>query len=229
VIVAIDGPAGSGKSTTARAVAERLGFRYLDTGAMYRAVTLAFVRAGVEAGSDEARRLLATIRIDLEGEQGGLRVWLDGEDVTEAIRLPDVSAAVSGVAAVPAVRESLVREQRRLAETYEQRGLGVVLDGRDIGTVVFPNAPVKVFLVADDAVRARRRMQELRLQGVEIAYEDVLEDLRRRDRLDSSRKHAPLRKAPDAMELDTTNLSIAQQVDFVERLVRERRSPESVL
>ncbi|HEX7069938.1 MAG TPA: (d)CMP kinase [Rhodothermales bacterium] len=229
MIIAIDGPAGSGKSTTARAVAERLGFRYLDTGAMYRAVTLAFVRAGVDAESQEARRLLGSIRIDLEDEEGGLRVRLDGEDVTDAIRRPEVSAAVSSVAAVPAVRESLVRQQRRLAEDYARRGSGVVLDGRDIGTHVFPDAPVKVFLVANEAVRAARRMRELQGGGVEIGYEQVLEDLRRRDELDSARAHAPLRKADDAVELDTTDLSIAQQVEFVERLVRERRSSESVL
>ncbi len=228
MIIAIDGPAGSGKSTTARAVADRLGFSYLDTGAMYRAATLAFQREGIDPSTDAAAVLLHSIRIDLSYLDGRLQVRLNDEDVTEFIRKPEVTAAVSAVAAVPAVRKHLVAEQRRLAAESDVRGGGVVLDGRDIGTHVFPDASLKIFLVASDEVRAARRMSELRGAGISVTYEEVLSDLRKRDQMDRSRAMAPLRKAEDAVEVDTTRLTIEEQVDLVEKLARERSRSHSV-
>jgi cytidylate kinase len=228
LIIAIDGPAGSGKSTTARAVAERLGYLYLDTGAMYRAVALAFLRAGAEMTAEAAERLLPGVRIDLVHAEGRLRVLLGGEDVSEAIRRTDVGAGASHVALLPAVRAKLVDEQRRIARGYEAAGGGVVLDGRDIGTVVFPEADVKVFMVADPEVRAARRREELARRGEAVAYASVLEELRQRDRQDAERALAPLRKAADAVELDTTALGFEAQVERVLQLVQERRSGSAV-
>lgn len=228
MIIAIDGPAGSGKSTTARAVAERLGYLYLDTGAMYRAVALAFIRAGAERTSEAARRLLPSIRIDLSHDERGLRIVLDGADVSEAIRRPDVTAASSEVAALEPVRTKLVDEQRRIAHTYEQEGGGVVIDGRDIGTVVFPDADVKFFMTASEQVRAERRFDELMEKTGDASYDTVLEDIRRRDRQDASRALAPLRKAEDAIELDTSRLNVDEQVDVVIQAVMERQNRSSV-
>ena len=224
VIVAIDGPAGSGKSTTARLVAHRLGCLYLDTGAMYRAVALAFLRADV-VGSDgvAADRVLESMAIDMVLEGFGNRVLLNGEDVTEAIRRADVTSASSVVSALPAVRHKLVEEQRRIARNHEAQGRGVVLDGRDIGTVVFPAASTKVFLVADLSERARRRHAELAARGIEASIEEVMTDLEERDHRDRSRSIAPLRKADDAVELDTSQLTIEEQVDFVVDLILESR------
>lgn len=228
MIVAIDGPAGSGKSTTARAIADRLGFRYLDTGAMYRAATLAVGRAAMSIDDASVHAILSQSRIDLEFAGGTMHVMLNGEDVTAAIRHPEVSAAVSEIAALAPVRNHLVAEQRRLASAYREAGEGVVLDGRDIGTHVFPDAEVKVFLVADSTVRAQRRLAELREQGVDTSYEEVRADIERRDRIDSSRELAPLARAKDAIEVDTTRLSVDEQVSLVEKIVRERRSTDSV-
>lgn len=228
MIIAIDGPAGSGKSTTARAVADRLGFRYLDTGAMYRAAALAFKNAGISPASDSASSLVETMRIDVRYSGGKTSVRLDGADVTDLIRRPDVSSIVSEVARIPAVRERLVSEQRRMAREFIAGGEGVVLDGRDIGTHVFPDADVKVFVVAEDNVRAARRMSELRSQGVGSTYEEVLSEIRHRDRLDSTRTLAPLRRAEDAVEIDTTDLSIDRQVEIVEQIARERSRSDSV-
>lgn len=228
MVIAIDGPAGSGKSTTARAVAARLGYLYLDTGAMYRAVALAFLRADAEMTDAAAERLLADLRIDLVHAPEGLRVLLDGEDVSEAIRRSDVGAAASRVAMLPAVRRKLVDEQRRAARAYEATGGGVVLDGRDIGTVVFPDADLKLFVVADPHERARRRHLELAARGEDVALPDVLEEMLQRDRQDEARAHAPLRKAEDAIEIDTTRMGFDEQVDLVLSLVEERRKLSSV-
>lgn len=228
MIIAIDGPAGSGKSTTARAVAERLGYLYLDTGAMYRAVALAFIRQSAKRTSEAARRLLPGIRIDLSHDERGLRIMLNGADVSEAIRQPEVSSASSEVAALEPVRTKLVDEQRRIAHSYEQEGGGVVLDGRDIGTVVFPEADVKFFMTASEKVRAERRFDELAEKTEGVSYETVLEDIRRRDQQDASRALAPLRKAEDAVELDTSGLNVEEQVDVVIQAVMERQNRSSV-
>ncbi len=223
MIVAIDGPAGSGKSTTAREVARRLGYLYLDTGAMYRAVALAFVRRGAAATPEAAEALLPTLRLDVRHEGDAMRVLLDGEDVSEAIRQPEVGQAASAVSALGAVRRKLTAEQRRIGSAYA-RSPGVVLDGRDIGTVVFPKADLKIFMVADAEVRARRRQTERAALGDEAPFEAVLADIEQRDRQDSRRALAPLRKADDAVVLDTTHRSVEAQVQFVLDCVRERQA-----
>ncbi|SRR5579875_129403 len=206
-IIAIDGPAGSGKSTVAKAVANRLGIAYLDTGAMYRAVAFTAIRRGVDP-EDEA--LVAKIARELSLEVGE-RVMVDGVDATIEIRSPEVTRAVSVVAANPGVRKELVRRQR---EWGEEHGPGVV-EGRDIGTVVFPEAPVKVYLTASDEERAQRRSQEM----LEMHYDEVAADIARRDHVDSTRAHAPLTVAPDAVVVDTTSRTVDQVVELVLELV----------
>jgi len=223
VIIAIDGPAGAGKSTTARRVAERLGYPYLDTGAMYRALALALLRQDPTLDPERAREALARVQLRVAWDNGRLRVFLDSEDVTEAIRTPEVSQAASRISAWPEVRARLLEEQRRIGRAWEQQYGGVVLDGRDIGTVVFPEAEVKVFLVADPEERARRRQRELAERGQEVPLEQVLAEILQRDAQDQQRAVAPLRKADDAVELDTTSLSIDEQVQRVYELVRERQ------
>lgn len=223
MIIAIDGPAGAGKSTTARRVAERLGYPYLDTGAMYRALALALLRQNPTLDPQKAKEALARAQLRVVWERGALRVFLDDEDVTEAIRTPEVSQAASRISAWPEVRARLLEEQRRIGRAWEQAYGGVVLDGRDIGTVVFPEAEVKVFLVADPEERARRRQRELAARGQEVPLEQVLSEILQRDAQDQQRTLAPLRKAKDAIELDTTSLSIDEQVQRVCELIRERQ------
>jgi cytidylate kinase len=216
-VVAIDGPAASGKSTTARLAAERLGFLYLDTGAMYRAVTWKALESGVDPGDAVAlAELVGRIHVQIVPGGNGARVHVDGEDVTEGIREPRISRAVSRVSSVPAVRRAMVEIQRRIG-----RSGAVVVEGRDIGTVVFPDARVKIFLEASLEERAARRQAELRRSGVEQSREELAREIRSRDELDSGRADSPLRRAPDAVHVDTTRLSIDQQVDEVVRVVRE--------
>jgi len=211
LVIAIDGPAASGKSTTARLAAERLGYLHVDTGAMYRAVTLKVLRAGVRPDDQEGvNRLVSSTRVELRRADEEIRVILDGQDVTDGIRTSEVTGAVSAVSRFRRVRERMVEEQRRIGN-----GQGIVLEGRDIGTVVFPNADLKIFLVAGIESRARRRQAELRAQGVEIDMEQLVEEIEERDSLDSTRMESPLRKAPDAVVLDTSNLTIDEQVEFV--------------
>jgi CMP/dCMP kinase len=213
LVIAIDGPAASGKSTTARLVAERLGYLHLDTGAMYRAIAAKVIRLGIDPEDATAVvALLPTTHVELRREDGSLRVILDSEDVTEEIRSQAVTRAVSPVSSIPGVREAMVGEQRRLGAEG-----GVVLEGRDIGTVVFPDADLKVFLVAGIRARAGRRQGELEARGHTVALEAVVRELEERDRLDSTRATAPLRKAADAIELDTSNLTIEEQVNAVVR------------
>ncbi|HIE05035.1 MAG TPA: (d)CMP kinase [Candidatus Latescibacteria bacterium] len=214
-IVAIDGTAASGKSTTARLVAERLGYRWVDTGAMYRALALKAVREGIKPWEERRlKEMLDRTDVRLEEGDGGLRVLLDGEDVTDLVRSPEVTRTVSWVCALPFVREAMVRLQRRMAA-----GGGVVMEGRDIGTVVVPDAEVKVFLDADVRERARRRWRELSERGMDVSLEDVERELEERDRKDSAREHSPLRRAPDALLVDTTNLSVEEQVERIVRMV----------
>jgi cytidylate kinase len=221
-IVAVDGPAGAGKSTTSRRLAARLGFAMVDTGAIYRAVALAASRGGI-AFDDDARlgTLLPEVHIRFEppppGSEGtGQRVLLGDEDVSQAIRTPPMSLGASAVSARPVVRAGLLDLQRRLATAPGNRG--AVLEGRDIGTVVFPDADAKFFLTAGDEVRARRRFLELQAKGDPQPFEAVLADQRKRDRDDSSRDVAPLRAADDADTIDTGGLSLD---DVVDRLVAE--------
>lgn len=224
MIVAIDGPSGSGKSSAARAVAARCGLTYLDTGAMYRSVALACLKRGVDPDDAEAVAGVARdVRIEFAPAGDGQRVLVDGEDATAAIRTPEVERAVSPVSANPAVREAMVALQRAVGE----RG-GVVAEGRDIGTVVFPSAEVKVFLSASPEARARRRAVQrgggdlARGRDVPVAAEAeraVLEDLVRRDEYDSTREASPLRPAKDAVRIDSSDLSFDEVVDRIVRLV----------
>ncbi len=213
--VAIDGPAGSGKSTVAKLVAERLGFLYIDTGAMYRALTLKAMREGLPLDDeDQIAELLERTRLELKSDPQ-TRVFLDGEDVSEAIRLPDVNRGVSAVAALGKVRQGLVMLQQEMAKGH------VVMDGRDIGTVVLPQAEVKVFLTASLKERARRRALELQSRGIEVSQEEAEAQLALRDKLDESREIGPLKKADDAYLLDTTDLTIGQVVEEILSLCKK--------
>jgi cytidylate kinase len=211
VIVAIDGPSGSGKSTVARGVADALGFDVLDTGAMYRAVTLAALERGVDPADADACALVAD---EIRLEVGDL-VLLDGRDVTSAIRSPEVTATVSQVSAHPAVRRELVERQRAWVASRS----GGVVEGRDIGTVVFPDATVKVFLTASDEERARRRQRDEHAADRAVVVDEVREDLARRDRKDSDRKVSPLRAAVDALTIDTTGRSVEDVVGEIVQVV----------
>jgi len=220
-IIAIDGPSGAGKSTLGRRLARELGLLYIDTGAMYRAVALAAAAAGVSATdaagvAGVARR--ASIR--LEGEPDSLRIFLDGRDVSEEIRGEAVGRDASLVSAVPEVRRELVRRQREMGE----RGGGVVLDGRDIGTVVFPSADVKFFLTAVPEARARRRLEEERAREASQSFEETLADINDRDRRDATRDDSPLAIADDAVVIDTTELSVEEVFQRMLRAVRDRHS-----
>ena len=226
MIVAIDGPAGSGKSTVARAIARRRGLTYLDTGAMYRSVTLACLERGCDLADASAVAEVASASevAFAQGEDGTQRVLLDGRDVTAPIREARVDRSVSVVSAVPAVREAMVAQQRRLAA-----GGDVVAEGRDIGTVVFPDAEVKVFLTADPRERARRRVLQRHEADaptqaeLDAEVEETLAALLRRDDIDSHRAVAPLVAAPDAVEIDSTAHTIDEVVDMISRLIDERR------
>ncbi len=208
-VIAIDGPAGSGKSTVARAVAARLGMPYLDTGAMYRAVAFTAMRRGVDP-EDAADVAKLTVDLSLKVTD---RVLVDGVDATIEVRSPEVTRAVSVVAANPEVRRELVRRQREWAEAH---GSGVV-EGRDIGTVVFPEAPVKIYMTASDEERAQRRSQEM----LDMHYDDVAADIARRDHIDSTRPVAPLAIASDAVVVDTTTSTVDEVVELVLRLAGE--------
>lgn len=215
-VVAIDGPSGAGKSTIARLLAERLGFLYIDTGAMYRAVALAVKRAGISPDDEESLAVLCRgLEITFEQRNGGYRVIADGIDVSEDIRTPEISLLTSRVSAKKAVRDVLLQEQRRLGSSGN-----VVLEGRDIGSVVFPDAEVKFFLSASAEERGRRRYLELRARGEEVTLEQTVADVKARDARDEQRTHAPLRKAEDAVEIDSTGLSIEEVLALMERYVR---------
>lgn len=217
-VIAIDGPAASGKSTTARRVAGDLGFLHLDTGAMYRAVTLKALRVGVNpADPDLLCNIVRQTHVSLKKTDDVLTVFLDGEDVTREIRGRLVTRSVSAVSSVRCVREALVREQRRAAEDAD-----VVAEGRDIGTVVFPDAQLKFFMVASIESRAKRRLSELHGSGSAPSLEELKADIERRDSIDSTREESPLRKAPDAVTIDTSGLTIEEQVAVVVKEARTR-------
>ncbi|HNX94436.1 MAG TPA: (d)CMP kinase [Holophaga sp.] len=209
-LIAIDGPSGVGKSTTAKRLAQALGWDYLDTGAMYRATALALRRADVSLDdvSREGGSALESVLSGLRIEQRGSRFFLAGEDISEAIRTPEITRMVSGVSANARVREVLVEQQRAIGRT----GKGWVVDGRDIGTVVFPDAATKIFLTASVQARACRRFLEQQGKGVDMSLEEVASDIARRDQADSTRAVSPLRKAEDAVEVDSSDLSLEDVV-----------------
>ena len=214
--IAIDGPAGAGKSTIARAVAERLGAMYLDTGAMYRAVGLHFLRRGLDADAKAVAEGVGAVKVSVKPEDGKQRMYLDGEDVTEAIRTPEASLAASHVAAVPEVRAQMVALQQEIA-----RGYSIVMDGRDICTKVLPNATLKLFVTASPEVRAQRRYRELQQKGEEMPFEQVLSEIKERDFNDTHRAASPLVQAEGAHLVDTSEMTFQQSLDEVERLFRE--------
>ncbi|MCK7606700.1 (d)CMP kinase [Geobacillus stearothermophilus] len=216
--IAIDGPAAAGKSTVAKLIARRLSYVYIDTGAMYRALTYRALQCGVDVHDEQALlSLLRHTHIELQPSPQGQLVFVNGEDVTDIIRSEAVTNAVSFVAQHPLVREEMVARQRAMA-----KGGGVVMDGRDIGTNVLPNAEVKIFLKASVEERARRRHEENIARGFPSDFETLKEEIARRDRLDSERETAPLRKAPDAVEIDTTSLSVEEVAARIMEVVNER-------
>lgn len=221
IAVAIDGPAGAGKSSVAKAVGKQLGLLYVDTGALYRTVGLAALRKGVDPSSKaEVEALLKEISVEMDfSETSGQVVLLSGEDVTGLIRTPEVSMTASDISALPIVREYLLGLQRNIAKTKN-----VIMDGRDIGTVVLPDAQVKIFLTASPESRAERRYKELVEKGEKTTVKDVLRDVIKRDYNDTNRKAAPLRPAEDSVLVDTTNLDFDGSVEAVAKIIRERIS-----
>lgn len=217
IVVAIDGPAGAGKSTIAKLAAEKLGYAYIDTGAMYRSVAWKFLQTDKPFDEDFISGLSKTMLIDFKPEAKINRVFVDGTEVTDAIRTPEVTAIVSRVAAIGAVREAMVDQQRRMGEAG-----GVLMDGRDIGTVVFPNAQLKIFLTASVEERARRRYAEMVAKGQQVDLQQLQADIAERDKQDSERAISPLRQAEDALLLDTSDMGISEVTERILQLVQER-------
>ncbi|PWL75167.1 MAG: (d)CMP kinase [Clostridiales bacterium] len=221
--IAIDGPSGAGKSTMARKLAADFGFIYVDTGAIYRTVGLAAYRTGIDRHDEPAvKALLPKLSIEMRyNEAGEQRMFLDGEDVSEAIRTPEISICASDVSSLPAVRSFLLEMQRKLAREHN-----VVMDGRDIGTVVLPDADLKIFLTASAEQRAKRRMLELEAKGVDASFDEVLKDIEYRDDQDTKRAAAPLRAAEDAVRVDTSSLNFEESAAVLAGLVIDRLSPK---
>lgn len=218
ISVAIDGPSGAGKSSLAKRLAKELGYLYVDTGAMYRAIGLYAKRAGADTKNAAAvEALLPSIRLELKYVDGAQRVLLCGEDVSEAIRAEEIGMAASDVSAHPAVRRFLLDTQRNMALTHD-----LLMDGRDIGTVILPNATVKIFLTASPEARAKRRMLELQQKGQPADYETVLEDIRQRDWQDTHRETAPLKQAEDAVLVDTSDLDFEESFAALKNLILSR-------
>jgi CMP/dCMP kinase len=211
ITIAIDGPAASGKSSTAKLVAQKLGYLHIDTGAMYRALTLKALEKKIDVNDrNKVAALARTSTIRLEGGNPTTKVFFDSEDITERIRTPQVNRSVSIVSSYQGVREVMVREQQRMAAQG-----GVVLEGRDIGTVVLPSAELKIFMIASVEERVKRRKKDLAFSGITADEEELSREIEARDRKDSTREISPLRKAEDAIELDTSHLTIEEQVDFI--------------
>ncbi len=219
LIVAIDGPSGAGKSTLSKALAKRTGYVNIDTGAMYRSVALLAKRQQLDLEDEQAlRQLCAGLSIEFAREAEQERVIVNGEDVSQQIRTPEVSLLTAKVATQPVVREAMVRLQRQMGESG-----GVVLEGRDIGTVVFPHAQVKFFLSATAEERGRRRYEELKAKGVEVDLQQTIAEVEQRDAADSAREHAPLKRAENAVDIDSTRMSIDEVLDFMLRIIAERQ------
>ncbi|QEC52738.1 cytidylate kinase [Anseongella ginsenosidimutans] len=217
-IIAIDGHSSCGKSTLARAVAGELGFIYIDSGAMYRAVTFYFLKKNIDLQDNEAvKAALDQINIELKAGQEGMQVFLNGRDITGDIRKMPVSNLVSKVSAIPEVRDKMVKLQRDMGKKEN-----LVMDGRDIGTVVFPQASLKIFMTADPGVRARRRYEELRAKGLAVSLEEIHKNLLKRDHEDTTRAWSPLLKAPDALELDNSCMSREEQLSWIMKKIKER-------
>ena len=218
--IAIDGPAGAGKSTVSKILAKRLGYTYLDTGAMYRAVTVLALENGVALDDEEViTNLLKNSTLEIIPESNGQKIFLNGRDVTELIRTPRVSELVAKVSVLPKVRQYLTKLQQEIVAKGN-----VIADGRDIGTVVMPDAEVKIFLTASPAERARRRYQELSEKGFMVNYEEILQDVKERDEMDQTRQISPLRQAPDAILVDTTGLKIEEVVEKLLEIVRRKKN-----
>jgi cytidylate kinase len=214
MIIAIDGPSASGKSTTAKGVAEKLGITHLDTGAMYRTVTWGLKKAAIHPSDDKkVRDFLKGLEIYFDALN---HIWLNGEDVSVEIRTGDISSRVSAVSAIPEVREKMVKIQRQIAGKKD-----CVLEGRDIGTVVFPDAEYKFFLVADTEIRAKRRLLDLERIGESSTLSELIDDIERRDAVDSSRDHSPLLQAEDAIPIDTSHLTINEQINKIVNLINQ--------
>ena len=214
MIIAIDGPSASGKSTTAKGVAEKLGITHLDTGAMYRTVTWGLKKASIHPSDDKkVRDFLKGLEIYFDALN---HIWLNGEDVSVEIRTGDISSRVSAVSAIPEVREKMVKIQRQIAGKKD-----CVLEGRDIGTVVFPDAEYKFFLVADTEIRAKRRLLDLERIGETSTLAELMDDIERRDAVDSSREHSPLLQAEDAIPIDTSHLTINEQINKIVNLINQ--------
>ena len=220
IAVAVDGPAGSGKSTVAKLIAKNMNIVYIDTGAMYRTVGLYCIENGIDTKNEKAVcSVLADIKMDIKAQMGGQTIFLNGVDVTSKVRTQEAGRAASDVAVILAVREKLVEIQRNMA-----KGTSVIMDGRDIGTNVLPKAEVKIFLNASVEERAKRRVGELLALGENPDFDEVKEQIRKRDENDTNRKHNPLRKAEDAVEIDTTGMTIDEVTDKISDIIREKIS-----
>lgn len=223
IVIAIDGFSSCGKSTFAKQIAKKLNYLFIDSGAMYRAVTLAFLQHKIiengKVDPDKYSKILSKIEVgfSLNPSKSIYEITLDGKVVENEIRKPEIANLVSIVAAIPEVRERMVELQRKLGEKK-----GIVMDGRDIGTVVFPNAELKIFMTADPLIRAERRLKELIEKGISITLDEVLDNIRERDHLDQTRDVSPLRKADDAIILDNSHMTVDEQMEWVENLVKER-------
>lgn len=218
IIITLDGPAGSGKSTTAREVAKKINYTYLDTGAMYRAITLAVLeRHFTPSHSSDVIALLSQIQLSLNYENGVQKTYLNGRDVSDAIRTVSVTQNVSAISSIREVREFLVKQQREIGKQG-----GFVIDGRDAGTVIFPNAEMKFFLTANVEERAKRRQKEMAAKGVHVPLDEMIADIQSRDEFDSTRAESPLIKAADAIEMDNSAMTIDEQVDFIVNIFRSR-------
>lgn len=220
IAVAVDGPAGSGKSTVAKLIAKNMNIVYIDTGAMYRTVGLYCIENGIDTKNEKAVcSVLDDIKMDIKAQMGGQTIFLNGVDVTSKVRTQEAGRAASDVAVILAVREKLVEIQRNMA-----KGTSVIMDGRDIGTNVLPQAEVKIFLNASVEERAKRRVGELLALGENPDFDEVKEQIRKRDENDTNRKHNPLRKAEDAIEIDTTGMTIDEVTDKISDIIREKIS-----
>ncbi|MBU0561100.1 MAG: (d)CMP kinase [Bacteroidetes bacterium] len=227
IIIAIDGPAASGKSTAAKFLAEKLGFTYLDTGAMYRAITYLAIEKDITDNQNAVIDLVRNLKINLRFENGITKVFIDGKEVTDFIRSKDVNASVSKISKIPEVRSELVKIQQKIANNGS-----IVAEGRDTTTVVFPNADVKIYLTAKEDVRANRRLNEYLQDNIEISFEEVKNNLHERDKIDSSREVSPLTKSKEAIELDTTGISVEEELEkileIIDKVVKEKKNYHQV-